>query len=438
MAAAAAALIVGFQAGQVFAAPANQPPIVSGGSLTVHYEDVYSIHFTASDPEGDPLTVVTQPINEDWIDCDGGPATDFTCEYSSSRYEDPAPLPTDPFQRTVSYSVTDGTSTSTGSWTVTVLPPPTMQITGTPTVTEGGDAVLQLQVSSNTFGPLLVVAHATMAAGESQGTIPSADLMVAVGDGETTAAVHIPIGDDNISGPTRHFSVFVNRADAIPYRFVDGGNMVTVVDNDSNLPVDQTPPVVAKHRDLLVERDGKSPARVPFVPATATDVVDGPVPTVCSPPSSSVLPVGRTKVTCSATDKAGNTASAAFDVTVHRTSSGGEASVIGGHGHRRCAEPGQVAWVTADGYSPGAQVTIQLQSPDLQVTTLQTAKADHKGRVRQLVTIPTVADGDADVVVTGPSGAKDLMRLLPIHVVRGHHHHGGALLALFRQHDCDD
>ena len=86
--------------------------------MTVHYEDDYSIHFTASDPEGDHLTAVTQPVNEDWIGCDGGPATDFTCEYSSSRYYDAAPLPAEPFQRTVSYSVTDGTTTTTGVWTV--------------------------------------------------------------------------------------------------------------------------------------------------------------------------------------------------------------------------------------------------------------------------------------------------------------------------------
>ena len=201
MAAAAAALVVGFEAGHASAA-ANLAPVVTSGSLTVHYEDVYSVHFTASDPEGAPLTVVTQPINADWVDCDGGPATDFTCDYSSSRYYDSAPLPTTSFQRTISYSVTDGTSTTTGVWTVTVLPPPTMTITGNPTVTEGGDAVLQVQLSSNTFGPLIVVAHAVVASGESQGTIPSTDLMVPVADGQTTTAIHIPIADDNLAGPT--------------------------------------------------------------------------------------------------------------------------------------------------------------------------------------------------------------------------------------------
>ena len=97
------------------------------------------------------LTVVTPPANEDWIGCDDGPATNFTCEYSSSRYYDPAPLPVQPFQRTIRYSVSDGTTTSTGVWTVTVLPPPTLEIVGRPSVTEGGEAVLQLNVASNTL-----------------------------------------------------------------------------------------------------------------------------------------------------------------------------------------------------------------------------------------------------------------------------------------------
>ena len=158
MAAAAVALVVGFEAGQASAA-VNQAPVVTNGSMTVRYDEIYTIHFTASDPDGDSLTVVTQPTNEDWLGCDGGPATDFTCDYSSSRYYDPAPLPTAALQRTVAYSVTDGTTTSTGIWTVTVLPPPTMQITGNPTVTEGGDAVLKLELSSNPYGSLLVPAH---------------------------------------------------------------------------------------------------------------------------------------------------------------------------------------------------------------------------------------------------------------------------------------
>ncbi|HZX53032.1 MAG TPA: hypothetical protein VFE86_00040, partial [Ilumatobacteraceae bacterium] len=135
--AAAGSMVGGFAVGQAHAS-GNAAPVVSGGTMTVRYEDVYTVHFTASDPEGDPLTVVTPPVNDDWISCDDGPATDFTCDYTSSRYGDPEPLPTQAFQRTITYSVSDGTTTSTGVWTVTVLPPPVMQIVGRPTVKEGG------------------------------------------------------------------------------------------------------------------------------------------------------------------------------------------------------------------------------------------------------------------------------------------------------------
>ena len=91
--AAAGSLVGGFAVDEA-AAAGNAAPVVSSGAITVRYEDVYSVHFTASDPEGAPLTVVTPPVNDDWIFCDDGPATDFTCYYTSSRYGDPEPLPT--------------------------------------------------------------------------------------------------------------------------------------------------------------------------------------------------------------------------------------------------------------------------------------------------------------------------------------------------------
>ena len=39
---------------------------MTSGSVTVNYENVYTIHFTASDPEGDALTVV--PTRERGLD----------------------------------------------------------------------------------------------------------------------------------------------------------------------------------------------------------------------------------------------------------------------------------------------------------------------------------------------------------------------------------
>ena len=58
-------------------------------------------------------------------------------------------------------------------------------------------------------------------------------------------------------------------------------------------------------------------ARVRYT-VTAQDAVDGTVPAACSPRSGSAFKVGRTKVSCSATDTSGNSARATFTITVKR------------------------------------------------------------------------------------------------------------------------
>ena len=50
--------------------------------------------------------------------------------------------------------------------------------------------------------------------------------------------------------------------------------------------------------------------------ASATDVVDGPVSVSCSPPSGSLFAIGDTTVDCEASDAAGNTSEATFNVHV--------------------------------------------------------------------------------------------------------------------------
>jgi hypothetical protein len=415
-------------------AAGNKAPVVSSGSLTVRYEDVYSVQFTASDPEGDALTVVMPPVNEDWIDCDDGPATSFTCEYSSSRYYDPAPLPTAPFQRTITYSVSDGTTTSTGVWNITVLPPPTLEIVGRPTVTEGGEAVLQVKVSSNTYGSLLFPAHAT-AVDTADGTaISSTDFMIELADGQTTTDLHIPIDDDAQVEPTEYFTVSVEPGDAVPYRFVVGGNLVTVLDNDGKVTGDKTAPVIDKHRNMVVERGGSRPAWVSYTTPTATDAVDGALPTVCNPAPMTAMPMGQTKVACKATDAAGNSASSAFQVTVRSLKSSGSAKVVGGY--RQCLSAGQALWVEAEGYTANATVTIQLQSSSLEITRLKVVKADKKGRVRLFVMVPNTTAGDADVVIVGPSGNDDLMRMVPVKIAQNRHQYG-RMMSFLRNRQCD-
>lgn len=58
-------------------------------------------------------------------------------------------------------------------------------------------------------------------------------------------------------------------------------------------------------------------ARVPYR-VTAHDSVDGHVPVSCKPRVSSSFRIGRTKVTCSATDRSANKATVRFTVTVAR------------------------------------------------------------------------------------------------------------------------
>ncbi|TXS72044.1 HYR domain-containing protein [Streptomyces sp. sk2.1] len=58
--------------------------------------------------------------------------------------------------------------------------------------------------------------------------------------------------------------------------------------------------------DLTVRAEDDEGARVTY-DATARDATDGTLPVTCAPASGSLFPVGRTTVTCSATDSAGNT-----------------------------------------------------------------------------------------------------------------------------------
>ncbi len=80
--------------------------------------------------------------------------------------------------------------------------------------------------------------------------------------------------------------------------------------------VDTTPPVVTPPSDIMAEATGPSGAAVIYTNASALDIVDGLLATSCDPASGSTFGPGATTVTCSATDSAGNTGTAAFIITV--------------------------------------------------------------------------------------------------------------------------
>jgi len=78
---------------------------------------------------------------------------------------------------------------------------------------------------------------------------------------------------------------------------------------------DRTPPALTLPSDMTVQATSPGGAVVTFS-ASASDLVDGSVPVTCTPASGSTFLGGTTVVTCSAMDKAGNSASASFKVTV--------------------------------------------------------------------------------------------------------------------------
>jgi hypothetical protein len=78
---------------------------------------------------------------------------------------------------------------------------------------------------------------------------------------------------------------------------------------------DTTPPTINVPSNRTVEATGPSGATVRFE-VSARDAVDGAVTPSCSPASGSTFALGTTAVQCSATDRAGNSASGSFEVTV--------------------------------------------------------------------------------------------------------------------------
>lgn len=79
--------------------------------------------------------------------------------------------------------------------------------------------------------------------------------------------------------------------------------------------VDRTAPVVTVPADRNLQTTNRDGVRVSYS-ASATDLVDGPLPANCTPPSGSLFPGGTTTVSCRAGDRHGNIATAEFTVAV--------------------------------------------------------------------------------------------------------------------------
>ena len=84
--------------------------------------------------------------------------------------------------------------------------------------------------------------------------------------------------------------------------------------------VDTTPPTIAgMPENITAEATGPTGAVVSWTAPTASDIVDGAVAVICTPPSGSTFAIGTHPVECKATDAAGNFSTASFTVTVQDT-----------------------------------------------------------------------------------------------------------------------
>ena len=83
----------------------------------------------------------------------------------------------------------------------------------------------------------------------------------------------------------------------------------------SDVPKDVTPPTFALTANVALNAAADATGAIVTYDPGATDNV-GVTSVVCVPPSGSLFPVGTTQVTCTASDAAGNTASASFSVIV--------------------------------------------------------------------------------------------------------------------------
>jgi len=271
----------------------------------------------------------------------------------------------------VTCSATDAHgNTAHSGFTVTVIDHTAPAISGTPSnfaveATSGAGAVVGYTAptaNDAVDGPVAVIcspasgatlslgAHVvTCTATDGHGNVASSSFTITVRD-TTAPAVTVPANITasaaNASGATVSYSasasdnvdgsVAATCSPASGSTFALGTTTVTCMATDkagnvgsSSFTVtvnDTTPPVLTLPANINVQATSDNGAAVSYA-ASATDAVDGTVAVNCAPAPGSIFAVGTTTVSCTARDRAGNTALGGFTVTVAAPSSTNHAPV---------------------------------------------------------------------------------------------------------------
>ncbi len=179
---------------------------------------------------------------------------------------------------------------------------------------------------------------------------------------------------------------------------------------------DKTPPALTLS-DETNEATGPDGAAVNYT-ASASDLVSGAVAVSCDKASGAVFPLGVTTVTCSATDKAGNTRSGSFTVTVKDRTA--PTLVLANQEEEATSASGAaVKYDTKATDLVDGAVAVSCDKPsgstfplgNTTVTCSATDKAGNKATDTLIVTVvdttaPAIAVASKTVEATGPDGAK--------------------------------
>jgi len=93
-------------------------------------------------------------------------------------------------------------------------------------------------------------------------------------------------------------------------------NIRVIGGGDGGTIFDTVPPLILVPSDITIDANDSSGARVDYS-VKAIDDEDGVLRPNCSPSSGSLFPIGKTTVTCSATDNSGNSDKKSFVITVN-------------------------------------------------------------------------------------------------------------------------